>query len=175
MTRKAKTRLTKVIKFSFASRGDSTTIDSNNPSIASHLAENDWGVGWKMHSRPHEQVCLEGDGVWRPRGGLAYLPCTRIQGEEEAFSIRRCLNLWSFQTSRPWNQVRLFFFVNNHQKCGLKGPHGVWFGTRLSSGWRVYSLLLWGQRRVFLVINSSMHGLWICWYGHVYGLRIPDI
>lgn len=32
-----------------------------------------------------------------------------------------------------------FFFINNHHKCGLKGPHGVWFGTRLE--FRVESLL----------------------------------
>lgn len=98
------------------------------PVFASHLAENDWGVGWKMHSRPHEQVCLQGDGVWRPRGRLAHLPCTRIQGEEEALPIRRRLHLRGFEASRPWNQVRLLFFLrNNHQKCGFKVLRGVWF------------------------------------------------
>lgn len=72
---------------------------------AGHLAENDCRVGGKMDSGPDEQVCLSGNGLRSPRGGLAYLPCTRIQGEEEAFSIRRCLTVPSFGTSWPWNKV----------------------------------------------------------------------
>lgn len=176
---KAKTRLTKVIiKSLSASRGDSTTIHSKNPSIASHLAENDWGVGWKMHSWPHEQVCLEGNGVWRPRGGLAYLPCTRIQGEEEAFSIRRCLTLPSFETYWPRNQVRFWFLlhtiplVNIHQKRGnaLRYYMGSDSGSGLSSRWNV-GIQSQGLKKKIKVCGSVDMAMFAC----PNALMTPDI
>lgn len=75
--------------------------------IASFPANNDYRLGWEVHSGPHEQICLQGNGIWSAQGRLEDLSCTWVQGEEKALSSKRRLTVQHLGSHWPWNQVRL--------------------------------------------------------------------
>lgn len=91
--------------------GNSLLVSVSRPEVSLSLfkrLQNDFRVGWEIHSRPHEQVCLQGNGIQCAQGRLANLSGARVQGEEKALSSKRRLSVQHLGAYRPWTQVRFF-------------------------------------------------------------------
>lgn len=91
--------------------GNSLLVSVSRPEVSLSLfksLQNDFRVEWEIHSRPHEQVCLQGNGIQCAQGRLACLSGARVQGEEKALSSKRRLSGQHLGAYRPWSQVRSF-------------------------------------------------------------------